>query len=86
MTQKAEHQYQTDYQNAYSSSDSSKWIWGTLAALAALAFVIWLAMSSGPSTSLVNAGSTTTGQIAPAPAVDPAAPAQQPAAGGTQNP
>jgi hypothetical protein len=97
MTQKAEHQYQSDYQNSYGSSDSSKWIWGTLAALAALAFIIWLAMYSGPSTGVVNNNTAApTEQITPAPAApaaepaapaaDPAAPAQPPAAGGTQNP
>jgi hypothetical protein len=99
MTQKAEHQYQSDYQNSYAGSDNqSKWIWGALAALAALAFIIWLATYSGPSSSVVNNSATTSEQIAPAqppaapaaepaaPAADPAAPAQPPAAGGTQNP
>jgi hypothetical protein len=81
MTQKAEHQYQTDYQNAYAGSDGSKWIWGSLAALAALTLIIWLAYS-GPSTGLVSSGSTTTEQVVPA----PLAPVAPPAAGGTQNP
>lgn len=82
MTQKAEHDYQSDYRNAYSDSDGSKWIWGALAALVAIGFVIWLATYSGPSSRLVNSGSTSTEQIAP----PPAAPAQPPAAGGSQNP
>jgi hypothetical protein len=90
MTQKAEHHFQDDYQSSYASSDNqTKWIWGALAALVAIGFVIWLATYSGPSSNLVNTGSTTTEQIAPAPAApaaDPAAPAQPPAAGGTQNP
>jgi predicted lipid-binding transport protein (Tim44 family) len=97
MTQKAEHHFQDDYKSTYASSDGqSKWIWGILAALAALAFIFWLASYSGPSPGLGTAGSTSTEQIAPAPvapaaepaapAADPAAPAQAPAAGGTQNP
>jgi hypothetical protein len=101
MTQKAEHDYQSDYQNSYSSSDGqSKWIWGSLAALAAIALILWLAISSGPSTAPINSSATTTEQTAPAPVAPPADPAvqaapdpaappaqpAQPATGGTANP
>ncbi len=91
MTQKAEHNYQSDYQNAYSDSDGSKWIWAALAALVAIALIVWLASYSGPPSDLGTNGTTTTEQIAPtmppaAPAADPVAPVQAPASGGTQNP
>jgi hypothetical protein len=78
MTQKAEHDYQSDYRNAYSDSDGSKWIWGALAALVAIGFVIWLATYSGPSSGTLNSGSTSTEQITPAPAPAPVTPPAQP--------
>ena len=93
MTQKAEHDYQSDYRNTYANSDSSnKWILGALAAIAALALIMWLTMTGGPTTSQFGNSSTSIEQQAPAPAVpaqDPAAQPVQPAqpnTGGTANP
>ena len=91
MTQKAEHDYQSDYRNVYASSDShNKWILGALAAIAALALIMWLTMTGGPTPSQFGSSSTSVEQQAPAapaqdPVVQPTQPAQ-PGTGGTTNP
>jgi hypothetical protein len=79
MTQKADQQYNRDYQDAYGRSESqNKWIWGALAALAALAAIVWFA--SGPSTGPSGVDSTATQSTTTAPAVEPAPAEQAPAA------
>jgi hypothetical protein len=87
MTQRAEHSYHTEDNVNYGRNvGSSNWIWGVMAALAALAVIAWFATSGGPISSLnvsdqsapaVTQG-TTTGSTEPAQPVAPA-PAQQPA-------
>jgi hypothetical protein len=81
MAQKAEHDYNRDFQDVYSRNDNqSWWIWGTLAALALGAFVVWFATTSGTPSSQSVIGSTTSEPATPppaaeVPAVDPAQPA-----------
>jgi hypothetical protein len=79
MAQKAEHHYGSDYHDTYGrSSDQNKWIWGGLAALAALALIVWFASAGGPTVSPSTTSSTTTTEQAPAPA-QPEAPVLEPA-------
>jgi hypothetical protein len=83
MVQKAEQHYDRDYHDTYGrSQDQNKWIWGALAALAALALIVWFATSGGPNVSPVPSGATTTEQSTTAPAQPPAAAttAEEPAA------
>ncbi len=84
MTQKADHQVSHDYYDSYGRSDhQSRWIWGSLAALAVLAAIVWYASQSGLNTSPAPTTATTSEESAPvapaAPALEPAAPATQPA-------
>ncbi len=73
MVQKAEQHYSSEYRDNYGrTQDQNKWIWGALAALAALALIVWFASSGGPTVS----PSLTTGSTTPAEqAADPAKPA-----------
>ncbi len=74
MVQKAEQHYSSDYRDNYGrTQDQNKWIWGALAALAALALIVWFASSGGPTVSpSLTTGSTTQQTEDPA---KPAAPA-----------
>jgi hypothetical protein len=77
MTQKTEQNYNRDYYDTYGKSDNqNRWIWGSLAALAVLAGIVWFASQGGPSTSPAPTAATTQEE----PAAPPAAPAaEQPA-------
>jgi hypothetical protein len=72
MAQRAEHHY--DYNDSYNPSGAAnKWIWGVLAALAALAVIVWFASAGGPSSTTIGvsdqsqpAAGATTGSTDPA--------------------
>ncbi len=75
MVQKAEQNYGSDYHDNYGrTQDQNKWIWGALAALAALALIVWFASSGGPNISPSTTGSTTQTEQTTAPAIAPAEP------------
>jgi hypothetical protein len=86
MVQKAEQHYSSDLQDNYGrTQDQNRWIWGALAALAALALIVWFASAGGPTVSPSTTGSTTSTEQTTEPAAPalPAAVEPAPATGNT---
>jgi hypothetical protein len=84
MAQKADQQLNQDYYDTYNRSDSQgRWIWGSIAALALLAGIVWFATSSNMTTAPAPSASTATEE--PAPVAPPAAPAAEEPAPATGN-
>jgi hypothetical protein len=78
MAHKAEHHYENDFRsNVYGAGGQNKWVWGVLAALAAIAAIVWFATSGGPMTNLTvtEQPGATTGTVEPVAPAAPAAPA-----------
>jgi hypothetical protein len=85
MAQKAEHHYDRDYyDNAYRSDSSSKWIWLSLAALAALALIVWAASTADVTSVSTTGASGSAPAEQTAPAVE-ATPQPAPAQNGQTN-